>query len=450
MLSRLRYRYLYILAAALVAYMPLHVFVAQSASLLTGGIEVWKAAKDVLVFLLALPLLYTSWRQGLWKDRYFIAILVLGLVYGLIHGVFLVVDQSDHTNTTIIASVYNTRLLIYLLLGYIVGFVYGGRVFMQKLFWLATVVASGVALFGVLQYFVLPDNFLSLFGYSLDRGAKVMFFIDDKPDFPRVMSTLKDPNSLGSFLIVPTLAVGYSLLSSGGAEKVFGRKIDKRVLLVFLIVLLLCQIVTFSRGALIGLVLSVGVCVFFAGFSNRLSLKSLPKKYVLAAISVVVAGLIALPFVWQTYVFQNIVFHADQSTVLADPNELRVQLVQDALADVADQPLGHGPGTAGLIAIRNPQGGVLTENYYLQIAYEVGWLGVTLFVSILSLIIWRLYSIFRRNEAQAVILLSAGVGYLFYSFLIHLWSNEAVALQWWLLVGVVIGHHAQTHPRLQG
>jgi hypothetical protein len=33
--------------------MPLHVFIAQSASLLTGGIGAWKAAKDI--FVIPLP-----------------------------------------------------------------------------------------------------------------------------------------------------------------------------------------------------------------------------------------------------------------------------------------------------------------------------------------------------------------------------------------------------------
>jgi len=74
----------------------------------------------------------------------------------------------------------------------------------------------------------------------------------------------------------------------------------------------------------------------------------------------------------------------------------------------------------------------------LQIAYEVGWLGLVLFIAILSTIIYKLSSICRKNAVSAV-LLSALVAYLFYSLLIHLWSNEAVALQWWLLAGVVLG-----------
>jgi hypothetical protein len=139
-----------------------------------------------------------------------------------------------------------------------------------------------------------------------------------------------------------------------------------------------------------------------------------------------------------SYLVQNVIFHADESTVLADPNELRVSLTRDAVEKIIKTPEGSGPGSAGLVSINNPKGGVLTENYYLQVAYEVGWLGIVLFLSILLIIIHQLLTLSHNNPVAAV-LLSALVGYLIYSLLIHLWSNEALALQWWLLTGIVLG-----------
>ncbi len=431
---------MFYLAGALVAYMPLHVFLAQAGSLLTGGIEVWKSGKDVLIFLLALPLLYLSWRQGLWKDRFFKTVLGTGLVYGLLHGLYLLFDGDDHTSTTLIASVYNTRLLVYLLLGYLVGSARSADRYMKRLFLWATCIAVAVSVFGLLQYFVLPHDFLEHFGYSLDRGVKPLFFIDDKPDLPRVMSTLKDPNSLGAYLIVPILAIGYSLLARKGSERIFGRRVPVPALLLGFLALVGCLLVTFSRGALIALGLT-GVTILYIVTEKRLKVldwRKYSKRYGAAFMLMIITLLVLLPRISQTYLFQNYVFHADESTVIADPNELRVQLFQDAVNDVIDEPQGHGPGTAGIVAIRNPKGGVLTENYYLQIAYEVGWLGIVLFIAILSLIMWRLYRVSRSGDVHAAILVSAGVGYLFYSLLIHLWSNEAIALQWWLLAGIVM------------
>ena len=37
-----------------------------------------------------------------------------------------------------------------------------------------------------------------------------------------------------------------------------------------------------------------------------------------------------------------------------------------------------------------------------------------------------------------LLLLASLAGYIFYSLLIHLWSNEAIALLWWLLAGATL------------
>ena len=63
--------FLFLISIVFIIYMPLHVFISQSASLLTGGIDVWKAAKDVLIFVAGPFLLYISFRRGLFKDRRF-------------------------------------------------------------------------------------------------------------------------------------------------------------------------------------------------------------------------------------------------------------------------------------------------------------------------------------------------------------------------------------------
>lgn len=138
-----------------------------------------------------------------------------------------------------------------------------------------------------------------------------------------------------------------------------------------------------------------------------------------------------------TYVFKNVILHSDESTVLADPNELRVQLQRDALYEIADDPEGHGPGRAGLVAIGHPKGGVLTENYYLQIGYEVGVIGLLLFLVLLAVTV-RKVSEQKSGSILGLSIFTSFWAYAFVALLIHLWSNEAVAAQWWLLAGVVI------------
>jgi len=435
--STLSFKTLFYISLGLIIYMPLHVLIVQWFSLATGSIEIWKAAKDVLLFSGSPILLYLSWRRGLFKDKNFRILFALGAVYALIHGLFLLLDNDDHNLSAVAGTVFNTRLLAYLLLGYLVGSAKNGQLYLKYLLTTSIIIASLVALFGVAQYF-LPHDLLTHAGYTLERGVKPLFFIDDKPDLPRVMSTLKDPNSLGAYLILPIILSGLAFTKNKFNKELFVRPFRRSVLAAMLITQLGALFLTFSRGALLAFFLSVFVAFILV---SRQRIGRLIKKFSIPLLIVVVAGSFVAFSARDSYIFQNVVLHADESTVLADPNELRVQLAQEALDDVLEDPIGHGPGSAGLVSISNPQGGVLTENYYLQIAYEVGWLGLLLFVVILSIIMYQLSVIGRKNPA-AIVLFSAGVGYIFYSFLIHLWSNEAVALQWWLLTGTFLGTRA--------
>ncbi len=432
--ANLIYQLLFITSLIFIIYMPLHVFIVQSASLLTGGLGSWKAGKDILLFLLVPALLYLSYRRGLFKNKTFRLLIILGGVYAFLHLLFVLFDRNDDLYSAIVGSVYNTRLLAYLLLGYVVGSAKQGEKYLKYLLTATVLIATAVALFGVAQYF-LPHDMLTHVGYSLDRGVKPLFFIDDKPDFPRVMSTLKDPNSLGAYLILPILLTGYALINKKVNEQLFARPFRRKVLVGMTGIMLLALFLTFSRGAVLGLIL---------GTATMLALTTGKKVLTLARThwGLVVATLFIIPcllFMFRnTYVFQNLFFHADKSTVLEDPNELRITLTKSVVDDIWSTPLGHGPGTAGLVSINNPKGGVLTENYYLQIAYEVGWLGIALFVAILYLIFKHLLRTSYSSPITAI-MLSSMIGYLFISLLIHLWSNESVALQFWLLSGAMLG-----------
>lgn len=433
--------FIFIVSCLLLIYMPLHVFIVQSASLLTGGIEVWKAAKDVFVFMLFPVLIFLSYRSGLQRDKTFRWLVYLGAGYGLLHGLFLLFDSNDHAMSTITASIYNTRLLIFLLLGYVVGSHKQAEKYTKLLLTIVVIVASLVALLGVLQYF-LPHDLLTHIGYGPNRGVKPLFFIDDKPDLPRIMSTLKDPNSLGAYLILPILLTAFAKVKQSANKQLFARPFRQGTLAIMLVLQLAALLLTFSRGSALGLF--AGIVTILCVVTGRRVFPFIRRHVAFLLIFGFVISFLAL-YARNTYVVQNVIFHADESTVLADPNELRVVFVKNALDDIIDQPFGHGPGTAGIVSIRNPNGGLLTENYYLQIAYEVGWLGLLLFVAIISIISFQL-SIIARKQPLGAVLFSAFVAYIFYSLLIHLWSNEAVALQWWLLTGVVLGSSFRARP----
>jgi hypothetical protein len=419
-------KWAYYLAYAFVLYMPLHIFLSQSLSLITGGLDIWKAAKDIIMVLAVFPLLFIAYKQGALKDRFFKKFAALGAGYVLIYFLFLIFDKNADTTSAITGSVYNTRILGYFLLGYVVANARDGSRYVRSLLKALLVMCGIVAAFGVLQYF-LPKDFLTHFGYSVDRGVKPMFFIDDKPDFPRVMSTLRDPNSLGAFLAFPIAYSVYFLFIKKGKQAY--KVLSDNGLKALLFVSTVCLFLTFSRSGLITAVASTSALLLVTVKKKGALVKKLAP--VATILLLVIASLL---FVFRnTYTVQNVLLHADASTVQEDPNELRLSLGKKVADHIKDYPFGEGPGTAGLVSISNPKGTQLTENYYLQIAYEVGIFGFLLYVAIFALVLVHLFG--AKNTLSTVVL-ATGLGIAVFSMLNHSWSNEGLALQWWLLAGM--------------
>jgi hypothetical protein len=405
--------------------MPFHIFLSQSLSLVTGGLNAWKIAKDIILFLLVGVALFLAWRQRV-RDAVFWRVVLVGVVYGLIHLLVWALNPRIYQETAFEGIVYNNRLLYFAILG--MGAVYTNREWIteRRLIKLTLIISTIVCVFGVAQYF-LPKDMLTHVGYSIERGVKPAFFIDDKPDFPRIMSTLRDPNSLGAFLLVP-LCMLYGLFMKFKAEAAKRNKIIGLTLL-HLVALLL----TFSRGAWGGAFVAMVACVFFVGREKfRLTKRVL---VIVAGIAVLLGG--SLYMLRDQRTVQNIIQHSDETTVAAkDSNALHLDFVAQALKDIADKPQGHGPGTAGIVSIRNPNGGQLTENYYVQLLYEVGVVGFAVFAYAVVYVMRKLKG---TTSLLGASLFAAAIAYACMGMLMHIWSNETVAAQWWLLAGAAIG-----------
>src|SRR5688572_6596280 len=198
----------YFLAIGLLVYMPFHIFLSQWLSTYTGSLDYWKVGKDILLFgaiLLVVGLVYIQ--KGT-REKLFWIFTGLSVLYFLFHLLAWQINPDIDTKSALVATAYNSRLLGYAILGWGTAIIVKKYLNLKKIFIIVIAVSSIVCVLGIIQYY-LPKDFLTHFGYSLDRGVKPAFFIDDKPDLPRIMSTLRDPNSLGAYLILPiTLLVG--------------------------------------------------------------------------------------------------------------------------------------------------------------------------------------------------------------------------------------------------
>jgi O-antigen ligase len=425
----------------LLAYMPLHIFLSTWLGTSFGVLDFAKVAKDgvlVVGFLLALGAsVRQKWFRPLLRDK----LLWLILAYAAL-TIFLAIVKPTDQDAEILGVVYNTRFLLFFLYGGLLVHLFPHK----KLRWMAlrTVLAAGmvVILFGIFQYLVLPDNALSHVGYSRANGVLPAFFIDEKPDLERAMSTLRDPNSLGSYLIIVGMVAASVLFATKNRRR-------ESQLIFYLLLTAACLWLSFSRSALLGFMLASVVFVFLSEdrLMHVMRKHRKPIALITATAAVVVLG--GLFLARDSYLVQNVVLHSDQHTVLEDPNQLRLHFWKESVFAIVLQPEGTGPGTAGLASIKNDkQGTVLNENYYLQIAEEVGVIGFLLFMAILVVVARRLY---RQHNSQLAIALFAGfVGLAFTNFLVHIWSNEAVAYTWWGLSGLVLaGKHIKVKTQVK-
>lgn len=412
----------------LLAYMPLHILLSTWLGNMFGLLELAKVFKDVVLLAGFSLVIVASIRQPgfklLLKDK---LVWLIGAYALLTLGTALL--RPTDQDAEILAIVYNLRFLVFFLYGTLLTLIYKPSWLQKNAVNVVLAVAGLVLAFGFVQYMWLPDDALARIGYGRDNGVLPAFFIDDKPDLERIMSTLRDPNSFGSYLIIVlSLIFSYLLVTKN--------KDLKNVYLGLLALGLLCLWFTFSRSAWIGAFAALLVLV--ALHYKRPKNITLDKRLVsLLAVGLVVV-LAGLFVARDSYFIKNVILHADESTVLEDPNELRVRVWRQSIDAVADQPFGYGPGTAGLPSVRNDiQGTVLNENYYLQIMYEVGVLGLGLFLAILVVVGYRLYGLVG-NSRLALALLASFIGLVITNFLVHIWANEAVAYTWWGLAGLAI------------
>ena len=133
-------------------------------------------------------------------------------------------------------------------------------------------------------------------------------------------------------------------------------------------------------------------------------------------------------------VLENTLLHSSQLSLSPDTsNEVRVEAWSKGVKSIIKQPLGQGPGTAGPASFRNNRPRI-AENYFIQIAQEVGIIGMAIFMAISVVIakyLWRL-----RSQTLPAILLASFIGLNLVNLLSHAWADDTLAYLWWGLAGV--------------
>lgn len=415
--------------AAILLLIPFHAFLTVWLSSLFGhytALRLWKEALLLLCIIGALYLIatdhkirfHTLSRRLVWL---ILAYMALTVVWGL-----LALNQHDVASKALgYGLIVNLRFLAFFLVTWSVALRLGRMKtnWPRLLYW----PAIGVVFVGLLQAFVLPNDFFRHLGYGPNTILPIET-INHNPNYTRVFSTLRGANPLGAYLIIPISLVSVWLLK--------GKRTWFRAL--FLAAALVVLFFTFSRSAWAGAGISLVVILFLSRLSRRSQQISLT-----VAAGLVIIGVILTAGFHENVRFQNFVLHTQKnSAVSTTSDQSHVTAAKTGLKELARHAGGNGPGTAGPASYYNTGHPIrIAEDYYIQIGQEVGWLGLFMFLLINAGVGYLLFV--RRNDPLALALFASLIGITFINLLSHAWTDDTLAYVWWGLAGITMAPDAK-------
>lgn len=434
-----------VLTGMIIVLMPFHATLTVWGSQLVGHYTLLRLWKECVLVLLGFGSLYTICTQLQLRQRFFgstlVRLVAVFLAVQVVWGIMALITHHVTAKALGYGWVSDTRYLVFFLLVWVIASkvprLY--ELWPKLVFW----PAAAVIVFGLVQYFVLPYDFMMHLGYS----AATIFPYEDinhNTHYIRIMSTLRGANPLGAYLVMVL-----SLLGAVGLKQKIWRGVLKpanrmRALRfgVFALAAVIALILTFSRSAWIGFIVSSSV-LLWASLSSEKA-RELIFIGVMACVVLAAGAAFALR---NDVTFQNVFLHTQtNSAVATTSNEGHASALQNGLHDLLHEPLGRGPGTAGPASAYNTgHNARIAENYFIQIAQETGWIGLALFVAINLLVAKELWA--RRSKALSLGLLAGLAGISFIGLLGHVWADDTIAYIWWSLAGLTL---AVTSTRVDG
>lgn len=295
----------------------------------------------------------------------------------------------------------------------------------DKLFGLIVWPATIVAVLALLQVYAIPFNWLTALGYSPTTINPVQL-VDPALWFVRAFSTLGGPNQLGAYLILP-------------ASLLIGWIIQRRAWLyiVPLVVMLTAIVLSFSRSSWLGMIVAGLISIFLLLRSRARWLFAM-----CIALVVIVGALLIIPIVKSSNnnLSQYVLLHGRVfETKIEGSDAGRISSAQKSLQLILENPLGLGLGKAGPASIHAGNAPIITENWYLQIALELGVIGLAAYLVFFAMSgIW-LYRSSQKNRLISTGLLASLIGILVANLFLHTWADSSLALVFFAAFGIQKG-----------
>ena len=125
--------------------------------------------------------------------------------------------------------------------------------------------------------------------------------------------------------------------------------------------------------------------------------------------------------------FENRIEGSDQQRLVA---------LEKSTELISQEPFGHGLGSAGPASFQSDSP-VISENWYLQIGYELGVIGLILYIAAFVSLLGEFFRNLENSLAAA--LFAATIGLLATNIFLHAWADSTLVLITFSLYGLYKG-----------
>ncbi len=229
--------------------------------------------------------------------------------------------------------------------------------------------------FGILQALVLPRDFLVNFGYGtaqdmLTAGEAITGcqYLEHTAKVCRAIATFGGPTRYGVYLLVIAGVVLPFLRTKKRHLTIVGGLIALNIFL------------TYSRSVWVAAAVMVIIGSFF--FASKKMRRVLAGLIIIGVVAVGVTGILVKDLDQHQSLLRSIIVRASSSGE-------HMTYLKKGLDVLVAHPMGIGLGTVGPASLRFTP--FLTENWFLQIAIEMGMVGIAAFMWMLIEMGMRLY-----------------------------------------------------------
>jgi O-antigen ligase len=400
--------------------LPFHEFLTTWIGSNFGHLDAWRVWKELLILLLTPPVAYIIYKtpklRKWFRDDWVVRLVLVYALLAICLGVWSYKTGRVNKNALADGLITDLRFPIFFIITAVTAY---NSKFLKK-YWQAILLipASLVVVFGITQLF-LPIDFLRHFGYG-PKTIPAYETVDQNTRFHRIQSTLRGANPLGAYLIVVIPAC------------FIGLKKYKWLKLALALASIVALFFTYSRSAYVGVFLSLIVLYYLVWLNHKWR-----KQFMIACSGLAIVFVLLIVAFRYNSVAQDVLFHTSKSSKSStSSNAQHLTALKLGLHDVLHQPFGEGPGTAGPASVHNNHPPRIAENYYVQVAQEMGLLGVAIFVAINIMVGLRLWQ--RQKDPLASLLLASLIGISLVNLVSHAWADDTLSLLWWGMAGIAL------------